>query len=222
MDRLDELFELLKSTLDRVERLEGNFHDLLGAVDDARNEYDTNERRAGFRERNSSAFEKYHDKLRAIEGDDFDVVDKAFEEYDGMKDKISEADYIAALCAKIDQQLSRIAEAYGVPKVEAEHEHEGGEETTTIKEEDGEKIAEVTGEETHEAPKPDEEAQVEAAVEGVAEEVEEAKKEEETETEAESEEDDLLVEEEDEELIDTAEEIEADLRELEEEMKKYR
>lgn len=220
MDRLDELFELLKSTLDRVEKLEGNFHDLLGAVDDARNEYDTNERRAGFRERNSSAFEKYHDKLRAIEGDDFDVVDKAFEEYDGMKDKISEADYIAALCAKIDQQLSRIAEAYGVPKVEAEHEHEGGEETTTIKEEDGEKIAEVTGEETHEAPKPDEEAQVEAAVEGVAEEVEEAKKEEEK--EAESEEDDLLVEEEDEELIDTAEEIEADLRELEEEMKKYR
>lgn len=220
MDRLDELFELLKSTLDRVERLEGNFHDLLGAVDDARNEYDTNERRNGFRERNSAAFEKYHDKLRAIEGDDFDVVDKAFEEYDGMKDNISEADYIAALCAKIDQQLSRIAEAYGVPKVEAEHEHENGEETTTIEKEDGETIAEVKGEETHSAPETDESAQAEAAVEEAKEEVAEAEQAEE-ETKEINEVDDILVEEEDEELIDTAEEIEADLRQLEEEMKKY-
>lgn len=197
MDRLDELFELIKSTLDRVEKMESNFQDLIGAVNDARNEYDTNERRNGFRERNASAFEKYQDKLKAIEGDDFDVCDKAFEEFDGMKDKIEEADYIAALCAKIDAQLDKIAEAYGVQKVEAEKEGE----TTEVKTEEDGVVAEV--------------------VEGEPAEENESEESNESTQEQEEEKDDILVEEE-EEQVDSEEEIEADLKELEEELKKYR
>lgn len=193
-----QLFELVKSTLDRVDKLEATFNDMVCSINDAKSEYDTDQRRLGFRERHENALSKYNDKLKAIEGDDFDVVDNAFAEYDKLENKPEEAEYIAALCAKIDEQLDKIAKAYGVTETEAKHDAEGTE-ITADTDHDGEaeteeKIAEVesTEEDTERHESDEEEAKAEEELE------------------------------EDEEEIDNPEEIKKFVEELEEEAKRLK
>lgn len=206
-ERLDELFNLIKGTLDRVEKLETTFNDLLCTVDEARNEYEVGERRNGFRERNAEKLSQFADKLKAIEGDDFDIVDQAFADYDSLENKPEEEVYVAALCAKVSEQLNKIAEAYGINTNETPVEATLEDGETEIKAEGtmaeviddpeaAKEEAEESGEQAEEA-----EQQIEEAVEGEA--------------EAEDEIEDEITE-------DDPAEIEADLKELEEELKKYR
>lgn len=145
---LDKLFELLGRTLERVEKLEEIFNDLLCKVDSARCEYETDERRTAFVDKHGGKFAEFADKLKAIEGDDFDIVRKAFSDYDALEDKPDEDEYVAALIAKISAQLKKIAEAYGVSEVAAESTDTDGDgipDDTTV-EAEGEPVAEAVEE----------------------------------------------------------------------------
>lgn len=118
-----------------------------------------------FTERNGEALGKYADKLKKLNGDDFDIYSSAFDEYHNDFSDIEEATYVAQLVSEIDKKLAALKEALGDDHVMVESD---GDETKV---------------ETH-----DEVIETESEDEKPAE--EEEKKEEETESETKEEEDD--------------------------------
>lgn len=209
---LDKFSTMMKETLDRVDSLEDVLYNkVINPAAQLEAEYNTGLRRDEFKGKYGEQLSQFNDKLKAIEGDDnFDLADKAFADYDALEEKPDEAEYVATLVAKVSEQLEKIAKVYGVSNVEAEHNESEGE---TEVEAEGETIAEAK--ETDESESCEETAAEETmAEETAAEESAESNAESEVESETEA------VEEE--ELIDTAEELAEDIRMLEEELAKYR
>ena len=64
-----------------------------------------------FTERNGEALGKYADKLKKLNGDDFDIYGAAFDEYHNDFSDIEEATYIAQLVSEIDNKLAKLKEA---------------------------------------------------------------------------------------------------------------
>ena len=66
-----------------------------------------------FTERNGEALGKYADKLKKLNGDDFDIYSSAFDEYHNDFSDIEEATYVAQLVSEIDKKLAALKEALG-------------------------------------------------------------------------------------------------------------
>ena len=64
-----------------------------------------------FTERNGEALGKYADKLKKLNGDDFDIYSSAFDEYHNDFSDIEEATYVAQLVSEIDKKLAALKEA---------------------------------------------------------------------------------------------------------------
>lgn len=129
------LIEELKEKQDKIESLLNN---VLSGADEAYNDWDHNKKKSAFSERNKEFLDKYSDKLKKIEGDDFDLAEEAMS---GITDDIDEAQYIAALSSSIDEQLDKLREALGAAEVKVDTNPE-----TTEIEADGEKVADVADE----------------------------------------------------------------------------
>ena len=104
-DRNDELYDLV-------------INQVLEPAKQAMDEFNYNSGLDAFGTRYADKFEGYNDKLRAIEGDDFDVVKEAYDEYNAYEgeDKPEEGAYVDEFIANIDGQLDRIREAVGAPE----------------------------------------------------------------------------------------------------------
>lgn len=121
MDIVEQILEQMSNLNERLGNLETAYNDMLGCVVNAKDEYEFGVRRDEFRSKHADKFAEFNDKLRAIEGDDFDICDKAFNDYDSLEgEKLNEEEYIAALIAKVSEQLKKIAQAYGVAEIEAD------------------------------------------------------------------------------------------------------
>lgn len=85
----------------------------------------------------------YNDKLRPIEGEDFDIMKQAYDGYNAIEgEKPDEAMYVDELVKAVDKQLDDIRAAIGAP---------ADAEVAVKQDEDGETIVEVDGQEVKEA-----------------------------------------------------------------------
>ena len=88
----------------------------------------------------------YNDKLRPIEGEDFDIMKQAYDGYNSIEgEKPDEAMYVDELVKVVDKQLDDIRAAIGAP-ADAEVEVKQDENGETSVEVDGQEIKEVSEE----------------------------------------------------------------------------
>ena len=86
----------------------------------------------------------YNDKLRPIEGEDFDIMKQAYDGYNSIEgEKPDEAMYVDELVKAVDKQLDDIRAAIGAP-ANAEVEVKQDENGETSVEVDGQEIKEVS------------------------------------------------------------------------------
>ena len=102
-----------------LDRLEGFF----GDYDKADDEFKRNQWHDHYCEK----LGPYEDKMKAINGDDFDLYKESFDEYNNEYGDIESDEYIAALTANIDKLLDKLRGALGEEKVELESGPEGTE-----------------------------------------------------------------------------------------------
>lgn len=87
----------------------------------------------------------YNDKLRPIEGEDFDIMKQAYDGYNSIEgEKPDEAMYVDELVKAVDKQLDDIRAAIGAP-ANAEVEIKQDENGETSVEVDGQEVKEVSG-----------------------------------------------------------------------------
>lgn len=155
-----------------------------------------------FRCKYAEKLEPFSDKLKKLEkDDDFDVVEKAFDDFSARTDGMEEAEFVDKFVDNIQSQLNDIAAVFGVEPEKIEEikvETEDGEVKAEV--EDGEVVAvEGEGENTEEATEEAVEETAEEPEAEVTEEVAEETPEVETEPEVEEEATEETVEEEPEE-----------------------
>lgn len=237
LEKLNVIFEkyskLMQETLDRVDAMEDVLYNkIIKPAETLENDYNTGLRRDDFKAKYGDKLSPFNDKLKAIEGDDFDLVEKAFGDFDAIEGEKNGDEYVEKLIAKVQSQLDKISKAFNPDAVviEATATEIPAEENKEVeaKAEEAEKAVEeavkeaekeVAKEEPKEEASEEEKKEAEKAVEEA---VKEAEKEVATE-EPEISEEEAKDEKEKEEEIDNPEEVEEDLEALEkeyEEMKK--
>lgn len=204
LDYLKEYKDLMEQCLNRVDALEDEFYKITSQAADAENEYNLGKRRDKFKSKYGEQLSSFNEKLKAIEGDDFDLTEKAFNDFEAITDdENKDSDkYVAELIAKVQSQLEKISKAFGGGNIEVEAKDE---------DKDG-KVSEITVEaDSNDNGEGD---KVEAKAEDIIE-----KKDEEEKGGANKEEEKVeeIIEEDDDDEEDKPEEVEADLKELEEE-----
>lgn len=199
LDYLKEYKDLMEQCLNRVDALEDEFYKITSQAADAENEYNLGKRRDDFKSKYGEQLSSFNEKLKAIEGDDFDLTEKAFNDFEAITDdENKDSDkYVAELIAKVQSQLEKISKAFGGGNIEVEAKDE---------DKDG-KVSEVTVEsDSNENGEGD---KVEAKAEDIVE-----KKDEEENKEGSGDEEKIEEEESEE---DDPEEVEEDLEELKKE-----
>lgn len=156
-------------TPEEQEALFDRMESFLNEYAKADEEFQTNQRRDNWKSKYQDKFKPYEDRLRQLNGDDFDLMEESRKEYETSYSDLSEDEYCDALETNIKATLQRIwpdaepeqieqateevKEAVEEPKEEASPEDT---ETTTTTEEtvddEGNKEVEVT-----EETKPEEE-----------------------------------------------------------------
>lgn len=164
--------ENIMRTPEEIEAILDKIEDFLKSYEDADNEFQTNQRKDHWKEKFGDRLGKYSDKLKTLNGDDFDVLDSSFEEYESEYPDLSDEEYVDALENNIKSTIERIW-----PEAPEEVKEEVAEEVVeTVTEE--EKPAEEAAIESVEEEKPTEEATEEKEEEPKEEKSEEPLKEE--------------------------------------------
>lgn len=123
-----------------------------------------------FRCKHAEKLEPFNDKLKALEHDEnFDIVEKAFDDFSAREDGMEEDEYVEKLAEKVQSQLDEIAGIFGVaPEAVEEIKVETEEGEIKAEVEDGEVVAvedesteEVTEDEATEDEIPGEEVATE-------------------------------------------------------------
>lgn len=139
IERMDAQDEMVKAVVEKVDGLNHLIFDEV--INPAREAMDQSIYENGlndFGNRYKDKFVGYNEKLRPIEGEDFDIVKQAYDGYNGIEgDKPDEAMYVDELIKVVDKQLEDIRVAIGAP-ADAE---------VTVSNEDGETKVEVDGKE---------------------------------------------------------------------------
>ena len=220
MNYIKQLNDTVKEVLDRVDAMEDVLYkQILEPAKQLNDDFERGKRHDEFVSKHGEALGAFNDRLKAIEGDDFDLVEQTFDDYDKSDKSISEDEYVGALIAKVQSQLDKISKAFGGGNIEVEAKDEDKDgkseeltvETDTDKNGEGDKTvaAAVNAEETKENGEDPEKKAEEAAEEIKSDEKTSEKKPEEKTSEEKTEEE--------EEEVDSPEEIEELKKELEEE-----
>lgn len=145
--------ELENTVLDLKEKIDT----ILSTVDEAEKKYNHDKGLAEFTERNKESLDKYSDKLKKLNGEDFDIYNAAFDEYNESFSDIEEATYVAQLVSEIDNKISKLKEALGEDDVEIHSNDEGEIEVNTHDTEIEAKSEEAKPEEEAKEDEPEEE-----------------------------------------------------------------
>lgn len=164
-DAQDDMIKAIQEKTDSTERL--IFDEVINP---AKAEMEKQIYDAGLEDFSSRYGDKlsgYNDKLRPIEGEDFDIMKQAYDGYNSIEgEKPDEALYIDELVKVVDKQLDDIRQAIGAP---------ADAEVAVKQDEDGETVVEVDGKEVSEEAveeKPAESTDEEKPAESTDEEVE--------------------------------------------------
>lgn len=104
--------------------LKDKIDNILETVSNSEKEYNYNKGLEGFRQRNSEALSPYFEKLKKLNGDDFDLAKSAYDEYNDSFSDIEETTYVAQLVSEIESKISKLREALGEDEVEIESDDE--------------------------------------------------------------------------------------------------
>ena len=136
-----------------VMELKEKIDTILSTVDEAEKKYNHDKGLAEFTERNKESLGKYSDKLKKLNGDDFDIYSEAYDEYNNSFADMEEATYVAQLVSEIDNKINKLKEALGEDDVEIHSNDEGEIEVNAhdtaieTKSEESEKVAEEASKE---------------------------------------------------------------------------
>lgn len=123
-----EQTELESMVLEMKDKLDN----ILNTVAESEKKYQHDVGVKGFTERNGKALGKYVEKLKKLNGEDFDLFENAFDEYNNTFSDIEESTYVAQLVSEIDNKIAKLKEALGDDEVEIKSD----EDTTEVKTED--------------------------------------------------------------------------------------
>ena len=151
-DAQDDMIKAIQEKTDSTERL--IFDEVINP---AKAEMEKQIYDAGledFSSRYSDKLGGYNDKLRPIEGEDFDIMKQAYDGYNSIEgEKPDESMYIDELVKVVDKQLDDIRQAIGAP-ADAEVAVKQDENGETVVEVDDKEVSKESGE-----GKPDESAE---------------------------------------------------------------
>lgn len=161
IERMDAQDEMVKAVVEKVDGLDHLiFDEVINPAKEAMDQsiYETGLNDFGNRYKDKLA--GYNEKLRPIEGEDFDIVKQAYDGYNSIEgEKPDEAMYVDELIKVVDKQLEDIRSAIGAPAdAEVAVKQDGNGET--VVEVDGKEVSEKSVEEkpAESADKPAEEA----------------------------------------------------------------
>ena len=116
-------------TLEELEKVVMEYKDkidtILNTVDESEKKYKHDKGLEEFTERNGETLGKYSDKLKKLNGDDFDIYSAAFDEYTNDFSDIEESTYVAQLVSEIDSKIAKLKEALGEDDIEIHSNDEG-------------------------------------------------------------------------------------------------
>ena len=112
--------------------LKGKIDSILETVSNSEKEYNYNKGLEEFKQRNSKSLSPYYEKLKKLNGDDFDLDKAAYDEYNNTFSDIEESTYVAQLVSEIDNKIAKLKEALGDDEVEIKSD----EDTTEVKTDD--------------------------------------------------------------------------------------
>ena len=115
-----------------VLELKDKLDNILNTVAESEKKYQHDVGVKGFTERNGEALGKYVEKLKKLNGEDFDLFENAYDEYNNTFSDIEESTYVAQLVSEIDNKIAKLKEALGDDEVEIKSD----EDTTEVKTED--------------------------------------------------------------------------------------
>lgn len=120
--------ELEKTVLELKEKIDN----ILNTASEAEKKYNHDRDLEAFTERNGEALGKYSDKLKKLNGEDFDLMSSAFDEYSNDFSDVEESVYVAQLVSEIDNKISKLKEALQDDEIEIKSD----EDTTEVKTDD--------------------------------------------------------------------------------------
>ena len=115
---LEELEPIVMDLKDKIDTI-------LNTVDESEKKYKHDKGLEEFTERNGETLGKYADKLKKLNGDDFDIMSAAFDEYTNDFSDIEESTYVAQLVSEIDSKIAKLKEALGEDDIEIHSNDEG-------------------------------------------------------------------------------------------------
>lgn len=104
--------------------LKDKIDNILNTVNESEKKYQHDVGVKGFTERNGESLGKYVDKLKKLNGDDFNLMESAYDEYNNTFSDIEESTYVAQLVSEIENKISKLREALGEDEVEIESDDE--------------------------------------------------------------------------------------------------
>src|SRR5574344_29983 len=117
IERMDAQDEMVKAVVEKVDGLNSLIFDEV--INPAREAMDQSIYETGlndFGNRYKDKLASYNEKLRPIEGEDFDIVKQAYDGYNSIEgEKPDEAMYVDELIKVVDKQLEDIRSAIGAP-----------------------------------------------------------------------------------------------------------
>src|SRR5574344_1658600 len=156
--RIDEIDKMVESYHeqydDRFHKIEDQINnDILGPAEEAFKRVDHDKRFGDFTSKYGAQLGAFNDKLHAIEGPDFDLTTKAFDDYNAIEgDKPDEDKYIEELTKQIGDQLEAIKQAMGLGQEAVVEDEKKGDEPAKVEVESNEQQAKEE-EAGHEEPK---------------------------------------------------------------------
>lgn len=161
IERADAQDEMIKATREKAESLEHMvFDEVINPAKEALDQYNYNTGLEDFSSRYSDKLSGYNEKLRPIEGEDFDIMKQAYDGYNSIEgEKPDEAMYIDELVKVVDKQLDDIRQAIGAP-ADAEVAVKQDENGETVVEVDGKEVSSDESTEEKPAESLDEEVEV--------------------------------------------------------------
>ena len=145
--------------------LKDKIDNILNTVNESEKKYQHDVGVKGFTERNNESLGKYVDKLKKLNGDDFDLMSSAYDEYNNSFSDIEESTYVAQLVSEIENKISKLREALGEDEVEIESDDEKTEVKTHDTEIETNTGSDVVTDKTEEKEEPKDDEEVDEVAE---------------------------------------------------------
>lgn len=114
LDRLEEMDEMYHTTDERMHKLEAALYDeILAPVKDLYDERQRTERRSSFGEKYKESLDPFCDDYKKLYGDDLDLYDDCFDEWDKLESDEDKDEYIKKVMEQIGSDRDRMKDKFG-------------------------------------------------------------------------------------------------------------